>query len=294
MPGRPPGRRGPRGRWCTAPSGWEPIWLHQLDQLRSRWTLRGEVLDILRAVLTVAVVVFSLLFLVHAPEVSRLFLFVLFAAQLVVSVLQRLGYRGLLIAARRREVGTRNVVVLGTTAVAREVAMRLEAHPALGYRIVGFMGRPSRSCPKVLGPLDAIEAVIHEDVVDELVAAFGPDELAYLEPVAALAHEEGKRLRVVLQPGLAPVSGGRIERLGSHQIATVSNAPDRVLALAAKRLLDVAVAVLVLVVLAPDPRCDRGCSVAGGPRPGVLPADAGRPPWSPVPDRQVPVDGPRR
>ncbi len=37
--------------------------------------------------------------------------------------------------------------------------MRLEAHPALGYRIVGFMGRPSRSCPKVLGPLDAIETV---------------------------------------------------------------------------------------------------------------------------------------
>jgi exopolysaccharide biosynthesis polyprenyl glycosylphosphotransferase len=222
-----------------------------LDQLRSRWTLRGEVLDVLRAVLTVAVVVFSLLFLVHAPEVSRLFLFILFTAQLVVSVLQRMGYRGLLIAARRREVGTRNVVVLGTNAVAREIGMRLEAHPALGYRVVGFMGRPSRSCPTVLGPLDAIEAVIHEDVVDELVAAFGPDELPYLEPVAALAHQEGKRLRVVLQPGLAPVSGGRIERLGAHQIATVSNAPDRLLALAVKRLVDVVVAGLVLVLLAP-------------------------------------------
>jgi exopolysaccharide biosynthesis polyprenyl glycosylphosphotransferase len=103
----------------------------------------------------------------------------------------------------------------------------------------------------VLGPLDAIEAVLHEEVVDELVAAVGPDELAYLEPVAALAHEEGKRLRVVLRPGLAPVSGGRIERLGSHEVATVSNAPDRVLALAAKRLLDMVVAALVLVLLAP-------------------------------------------
>ena len=251
------------GAWVAAGAPWTAwalaygslwvgaIWLHQLDQLRSRWTLRGEIMDVLRAVLTVAVVVFSLLFLAHAPEVSRLFLFALFAAQLVVSVAQRVGYRTLLVAARRREVGTRNVVVLGTGAVAREMAMRLEAHPALGYRVTGFMGRPSRSCPRVLGPLDDIEAVIHGDVVDELVAAFDPDELAYLEPVAALAHEEGKRLRVVLQPGLAPVSGGRIERLGSHQIATVSNAPDRLLALAAKRLIDVVVAAFVLVALAP-------------------------------------------
>jgi exopolysaccharide biosynthesis polyprenyl glycosylphosphotransferase len=227
------------------------IWLHQLDQLRSRWTLRGEVLDILRAVLTVAVVVFALLFLVHAPEVSRLFLLALFVAQLAVSVAQRLGYRALLVTARRREIATRNVVVLGTGPVAREIAMRLEAHPALGYRVTGFVGRPSPSCPHVLGPLDDVEAVIHARVVDELVAAFDPDELAYLEPVTALALLEGKRLRVVLQPGVVPVSGGRVERLGSHQIVTLSNAPDRLLALAAKRCIDLAVASLVLVVLSP-------------------------------------------
>jgi exopolysaccharide biosynthesis polyprenyl glycosylphosphotransferase len=251
------------GAWETAGAPWTAwalaygaawmgvIWLHQLDQLRSRWTLRGEFLDILRAVLTVAVVVFSLLFLVHAPEVSRLFLLALFVAQLVVSVVQRLGYRAFLVTARRREVGTRNVVVLGTGPVAHEIAMRLEAHPALGYRITGFMGQPSPSCPRVLGPLDDVEAVVHANVVDELVAALSPDELPYLEPVTALALLEGKRLRVVLQPGVVPVSGGRIERLGSHEIVTVSNAPDRLLALAAKRLIDVVVAALVLVVLSP-------------------------------------------
>src|SRR4051794_14983717 len=69
------------------------LWVHQLDQLRSRWTLRGELMDVLRAVLTVAVLVFSLLFLAHAPEVSRPFLFTLFVAQLVITVLQRIGYR---------------------------------------------------------------------------------------------------------------------------------------------------------------------------------------------------------
>ena len=131
------------------------------------------------------------------------------------------------------------------------MAERLERHPALGYRVIGFLGRPSPSCPTVLGPLDAIEEIVHEGVVDEVVAAFGPDEGSYLEPVVSLCQQEGKRLRVVLRPGLAPVSGGRVETVGGHEILTISNGPDRLLGLLVKRVLDVGLASLALLVLAP-------------------------------------------
>ena len=74
------------GPWWMWAAGYGVLWasaewLQNLDQLRARWTFRGEVGDILRAALILAVSVFSVLFLVHAPEVSRLFLVILFSVQ---------------------------------------------------------------------------------------------------------------------------------------------------------------------------------------------------------------------
>ena len=242
--------------WWVWASGYGVVWvaaewLQELDQVRSRWTIRGEVTDIVRAAVVLAVSVFSLLFLVHAPDVSRIFLLELFAAQVLFSVVQRRAFRVLLVLGSRRGVGGRQLLVLGTGPEATSVAERLERHPALGYRVIGFLGRPSPGCPTVLGPLDAIEEIVHEGVVDEVVAAFGPDEGSYLEPVVSLCQQEGKRLRVVLRPGLGPVSGGRVESVGGHEILTISNGPDRLLGLLVKRVLDVGLASLALLVLAP-------------------------------------------
>ncbi len=225
-------------------------WLLQLDQLRSRWTFRGELLDIVRAALLVGVTVFSLLFLVHAPDVSRLFLAALFASQVVFSIIERRFLRAALVLARRLGIGSRYVLVLGTGPVARRVAGRLRRHPALGYRIVGHLGRPTTACPTVLGSLDDVEAVIHGRVIDELVAAFEANEARYLEPLVALAQQEGKRLRLVLTPGVSAAGGPRVEVLGQDEIVTISNGPDRMLSLAVKRLLDIAISGIALVVLA--------------------------------------------
>ena len=226
-------------------------WLQELDQLRSRWTFRGEVTDILRAAFLLAVAVFSLLFLVHAPDVSRLFLVALFASQVAFSIVQRRAIRFLLEVGRRRGLGVRHLLVLGTGPVARAVAERLERQPALGHRVMGYLGRPSDDVPDVLGPIEAIEPILHGGVVDEVVAAFADDEVAYLEPVVSLCKQEGRRLRVVLRPGLGVITGGRVETLAGHEILTISNGPDRLLGLMAKRMLDVVLAGAALVVLAP-------------------------------------------
>jgi exopolysaccharide biosynthesis polyprenyl glycosylphosphotransferase len=225
-------------------------WLQELDQLRSRWTFRGEVVDIMRAAFVLAVSVFSLLFLVHAPQVSRLFLVVLFASQAVFSIVQRRALRIALVAISRRGIGTRNLLVLGSGPEARSVARLLERQPALGYHVIGHLGQPNARC-QVLGPLEAIEPILHEGVVDEVVAAFADDEVSYLEPVVALCQEEGKRLRVVLRTGLGTVSGGRVEAVGGREILTISNGPDRLIGLAVKRLLDVVGSVVALLVLSP-------------------------------------------
>lgn len=248
--------------WIDAGAGWwvwavayaaiwvAAEWMFELDRPRARWTMRGEILDIGRAVTLVAVTVFSMLFLFHAPDVSRLFLLVLFVVQFVFTAIQRQVIRMVLAVMRRRGLMVRHALILGTGTEARRLADRLERNPALGYVVVGHLGNPAaRTTRPVIGTLDDIEETIHSNTVDEVVAALAEGELAYLEPVTALCHEEGKALRILLTGGVVPVGGGRLETLGTAEILTITNGPDRILGLLTKRLLDIGLGGLALVVL---------------------------------------------
>src|SRR5215471_4505413 len=89
------------------------LWLHDLYRLRSRWTIRTEVLDLTRADLLVAVATFALLFLFKLPDVSRRFLIVLFIAQLAVTVALRVSIRLGFAGVRDRGRNLHYMVVIG-------------------------------------------------------------------------------------------------------------------------------------------------------------------------------------
>jgi len=226
-------------------------WLLELDRLRARWTMQGEAFAILRATALVGVTVFALLFLVHVPQVSRQFLVMLFVAQLAFSVVQRRFLRLVLVLGRRQGIGVRHVLVLGTGPDARRLADRLERHPALGYQVLGHLGKEREVGRRILGPLERVDVIVHEEIVDEVAAALADDEVEYLEPVTTLCQQEGKLLRILLRPGVVPAGTGHIESLDGLQILTISNGPDRILSLIVKRLLDIFLGGLALVVLSP-------------------------------------------
>ncbi len=62
------------------------LWIQGLYRLRVRWSRRREALDVLFAVLLLAVVVFTALFLFKLPNVSRLFLVLLFPSQALLTI----------------------------------------------------------------------------------------------------------------------------------------------------------------------------------------------------------------
>jgi len=143
------------------------------------------------------------------------------------------------------------VLVLGTGPAARGLADRLERHPALGYVVVGHLGPAAPVGRPVLGSLDSIEEIIHGGVIDEVAAALDASEVAYLEPVISLCYQEGKPLRMLLRAGAVPTAGGRVEMLDGFEILTLTNGPERILGLLIKRVLDVTLAAIALVLLSP-------------------------------------------
>jgi exopolysaccharide biosynthesis polyprenyl glycosylphosphotransferase len=226
-------------------------WLFRLDEPRYRWSLFTEASDIARAVLVLAISVFSVLFVGKIPDVSRQFLLTLFALQGVATIVERGLLWRLFVVLRGRGVGVRHVLVVGSGPVAQVYADRLEARPQLGFRVIGHVGSAGVVTRPVLGPLDTLEAVIHSKVVDELLVCLDPADAELLGPVLSLGQEEGKVVRLPVDAMTALVGRGRIETLDGLPILSITNSPDRVLGLLAKRLVDLAVSAAALILLSP-------------------------------------------
>ena len=235
------------------------LWVFGLYRLRTRMRLRTEVFDIVRAAVLLGLVTFGLLFVAKLPDVSRLFLLTLFGLQVVLTVASRFVIRNVLRGARARGLITRNMIIVGTSKVARSFALDIERHRELGIQVLGHVatGRPGRALPAmvggrpVLGHVDDIERILHDHVVDEVGVCLEPEELTLVEPVTRLCEEVGKIVRIPLVGHALTLPGGRIEEFDGIDILSLVYGPDRALGLVIKRVTDIALAVIGLVLLSP-------------------------------------------
>lgn len=237
--------------------------LGNLYRLRARWSFRREALDIIRAGALVAVITFSALFILKLPAVSRLLLLWLFPAQIVVTVAVRLILRWAFGVARARGVNMRNVLMIGSSPYAASYADSIERHRELGLRVIGYLTEPAgmalatapaaRSVTErpILGTIDDIETVLHSEVVDEVVICMPPAAWRYVEAIARICGEEGKIVRVPLVEGHLTVPGAKLEEFDGVPILSLVHGPDRIVALIAKRALDMILATAGLVVASP-------------------------------------------
>jgi lipopolysaccharide/colanic/teichoic acid biosynthesis glycosyltransferase len=88
-------------------------------------------------------------------------------------------------------------------------------------------------------------------VIDEVGVCLEPDELSLVEPVTRLCEEVGKIVRIPLVGHALALPGGRIEEFDGIDILSLVYGPDRALGLVVKRVTDVVLAVVGLVLLSP-------------------------------------------
>jgi exopolysaccharide biosynthesis polyprenyl glycosylphosphotransferase len=222
---------------------------------RARWSVRHEALDVLRATGVMALITLSVLFLFHLPDVSRLLLLALFPLQAMITLVTRVALRIALERYRRQGRNIRYVLVLGAGRRAQQFAAKLEDHRELGLRIAGFLhDKPFeslRSPWRRLGSLDDLETVLHGRVIDEVAICLPFSQWNRIDAISRLCEEEGKIVRIPMDVLDRAISVGRVEELDGTPVFSLVSGPDRALGLAAKRLIDIGVAGVGLVVLSP-------------------------------------------
>ena len=236
--------------------GWlTVVWLNGMYRLRARWSLASDVVTLLRATAILLVVTVILLVLLQLSAVSRFVLIALFAGQAVLSIASRVVLRQVFGYLRARGHITRNMLVCGAGAAAQDFADRVERHPDLGLRAIGHLASsadegapPSRP---VLGQLEDIERVLHDSVVDEVAICLPVAAWDLAEPITRLCESEGKVVRIPGDGRGPTIAGGRLEVFDGMVIQSLVYGPDRALSLLGKRLIDVVLSALALVLLSP-------------------------------------------
>ncbi len=231
-------------------------WAMGLYRLRVRWSLAAEARDVLRAALLSFVLTMAALFLVHQDDVSRLLLAFLFVTQPIASIAARGVLRRWFAILRRRGRNLTFMVVAGTGELAEDFANQVEAHPELGVRVIGHLtipgadgtGAPSRP---ILGTVDQMSKLFRSSIIDEVAVCLPAESVHYLEPIIAVAADEGKTVRVPRDPEEAVLSGALQEDFGRYLVRSVVHDGQRELELAVKRLIDIAGALVALVILSP-------------------------------------------
>jgi len=232
------------------------LWMQGLYRSRDRWTRRSDIAAVLRATVVQLALTLSMLYVFKLPDVSRLLLIVVFPALAASAIGIRIVMRLVFVFARDHGRNVRYMLVLGANARAKAFADLVESHADLGLVVIGHLKADSADGGVVLGrPLlgmvDDLEQVLHTRIVDEVAIClpFAMEDL--IEQAVYVCEQEGKVVRMPVAPIKSALTAGQIESIDGVGVYSLSNGPDRAVALALKRGVDIVGAALLMIVLSP-------------------------------------------
>jgi len=223
-------------------------------------SLNKEMLTVFRIVAVGTVLLATLAYLLPLRQLSRAWfvLFSILAALLL--VLEKIALRVMARYVRAKGLNYRTVLIVGTGRRAIDVARLVEDHKYWGYKILGFVSDGHRLSNgwgrfRVYGTVPELRRLLEDsqfpEVVDEIVFAVTRKKLDEMKQIFLLCEELGIRARVAMNFFQNRLARLEVEELEGIPFLTFTTTPSNETQLAAKRLLDVAVSLLLLALSAP-------------------------------------------
>jgi exopolysaccharide biosynthesis polyprenyl glycosylphosphotransferase len=220
---------------------------------------RDEVLDIVKATTLGVGSVCIAAFLFRLEMVTPLFVLALWFIGSATLVSSRLVARSLLSRVRVRGRNLREMVIVGTNPRAVLFARKIQAKPILGYRILGFVDQEWEGTEEfrkggypLASDFERFPFLLRERVVDEVVLAL-PMKSLYLQAsrVAALCEEQGIIVRLLPNFFNLTLARSKAEEFEDTSVVTLCPNPAETWQHLTKRILDFAVSLVSIIILAP-------------------------------------------
>ena len=162
----------------------------------------------------------------------------------------RLLKRFVLRRVRLRGRNMHHVIIVGAGPQGQRVAKLLNHHPELGLNLLGFIN--DQKVPGVIGPLKELAQILADNVVDELMIALPvKDFYPQINEITRIAEEQGVVVRFCSELFDLRRARVRAEQLDDLPVFTLYTAPLSAWPATCKRMIDVAGAVALLIILWP-------------------------------------------
>jgi exopolysaccharide biosynthesis polyprenyl glycosylphosphotransferase len=212
---------------------------------------------IIRAAPTAVLVMIGITLLFQPFFYSRLIFLYTSILIIILLSISRFAWGVVLGQLRRRNVGVARVLIVGAGDVGRTVIRTVMAQPELGYRIVALVDDRVERSALSIGPVPASEGtqrlpqIIAEKSVDEVIVTLPWTDHQRILDIFQLC--EGLEVRVRTVPDLFQLSLNRVdvEDLGGIPVIGLKTASFQGANLFVKRVMDVAIGSIALLVLAP-------------------------------------------
>jgi exopolysaccharide biosynthesis polyprenyl glycosylphosphotransferase len=221
--------------------------------------LTREALTIFRVVIVGNVLLATFAYLLPLRQLSRAWfiLFGVFSALFLVA--EKVLVRVIARYVRSKGLNYRTILIVGTGRRALEIARMIEGHKYWGYKILGFVSDGHRlsngwASYRIFGNVPDLKRILESpktEPIDEIVFAVTRKKLDEMKQIFLMCEELGIRTRVAMNFFHNRVARIELEELEGVPFLTFTTTPSNETQLAAKRLLDVAVSMLLLVLAAP-------------------------------------------
>src|SRR3954447_13689974 len=223
--------------------------------------LTTEALTVFRVVLMGNVLLATVAYLMPLRQLSRSW-FVLFgvlAALLLVA--EKIVLRLVARYVRSKGLNYRTIVIVGTGRRAIDVARIINDHKYWGYKLLGFVSDGHRlpngwGAFRTFGTVPDLRRLLETGMgvgepVDEIVFAVTRKKLDEMKQIFLFCEELGVRARVAMNFFQNRVARIELEELEGIPFLTFTTTPSNETQLAFKRVLDVAISSILLVMSAP-------------------------------------------
>ncbi len=229
--------------------------MHLYAPIQLRNTLHDQRMTI-QACLTAGLLLSGALYFARGQVVSRGVVLLTIGFTTLLICTRRLVWRAMVYRRYDRGIETRNILVVGTGRVGQALRHHIESIRHLGYTFKGFVHMPGYdpdtavNSVDVLGTIDEVLDLARKHFVDEIFLST-PCERGLVKQLVEQAREASVDIRVVpdLYDGLAWNSP--VEYIGQFPTIPLHRGEVPVIGMMLKRILDIAVSSLALVLLSP-------------------------------------------
>lgn len=158
---------------------------------------------------------------------------------------------------RKKGFNYRNILLIGTGKRAQRFIDLVHQHAEWGLRIVGLVDYDEAKKGKivkgykVLGSFKDIPDIIHNNVIDEVVFVVPRSQLNEIEDIIYFCEEEGLKVNIAVDLFELKISKAKQTALSEMPLITFESTPDKIWALLIKRIIDISVSGVALILLSP-------------------------------------------